>query len=191
MEALDALQAANAEFVSRLRQVTPDQWSQPTPCTDWDVRGLINHMLLGTRMSIQVLDGLPREEVIAQLDDDLVDGVDDLVAEFTGLADQMVARFSGPGGLDGVVAHPAGDFPRSVFVGFRIGDAAAHAWDLATAIGADATLDADLVKLLWETSQPQREMLAASGLFGEGPSGSVGDDAPLQTRYLDLIGRRP
>jgi len=33
--------------------------------------------------------------------------------------------------------------------------------------------------------------LAGLGIFGDSASGDVGDDAPLQTRFLDLVGRRP
>ncbi len=191
MEALDALQAANAEFEGRLRQVQPDQWTRPTPCPEWDVRALVNHMLLGTRMSVQILDGMPREDVIAGLDDDLLAAGTDPVAHFTDLAGRMVAGFSGPDGLEGTVAHPAGNFPRSVFIGFRVADAAVHAWDLARAIEADTALPSELVRFLWDDAQPQRELLLSSGLFGDGPSGTVADDAPLQLRYLDLLGRRP
>jgi len=191
MKAIDALRAANANFESRLRDVRPEHLSLPTPCSDWDVQALVNHVLLGTRMSVQVLAGVAREEVIAGLDDDLFAASEDPVAAFVELANQMVDGFSGPDGLDGVVAHPAGDFPRSMFIGFRVADSAVHAWDLATAIGAEGQLDADMVEFLWEDAQPQREMLVASGMFGAGASATLGDDAPLQTRYLDLVGRRP
>ncbi|MDH3753812.1 MAG: TIGR03086 family metal-binding protein [Acidimicrobiia bacterium] len=191
MEALDALTAANTEFESRLREVGSEHWTLSTPCPDWDVRALVNHVLLGTRMSVHVLAGMPREEVIAGLDDDLISDGKDPITDFVDLADQMVEGFSGPNGLEGTVAHPAGDFPRSMFIGFRVADGAVHAWDLATAINAHTALDAELVRFLWDDAQPQREMLMASGMFGDGPSGSVSDDAPLQTRYLDLVGRRP
>ena len=191
MEAVEALQIANAEFEKRLRQVDAESWTKPTPCPEWDVRALVNHVLVGTRMSIHVLDGMPRDEVIAQLDDDLLADDVDPVDRFVSLADQMVARFSGPGGLDGIVAHPGGDFPRSMFVGFRVADGAVHAWDLACAIGADAALDAALVQFLWDDAEPRVDMLVGSGMFGDGPSGSVDEAAPLQVRYLDLVGRRP
>ncbi len=191
MEFTTALNAANAEFASRLKQVGDEHMELPTTCSDWNVRDLINHMLLGTRMSIQVLSGMPREEVIGFLDDDMVSASTDPVADFVSLSEEMVAGFSGPQGLEGVVAHPAGDFPRPMFAGFRVADSAAHAWDLARAIGADEELDGDLLQFLWDDAQPRREMLVATGMFGEGPSGTVGDDAPLQTRYLDLLGRRP
>ncbi|MCP3938742.1 MAG: hypothetical protein GY708_25625 [Actinomycetia bacterium] len=94
-------------------------------------------------------------------------GTADPVASFVDLADQMVAGFSGPGGLDGMVEHPGGDFPRSMFCGFRVADGACHGWDLARAIGADDTLDADMLQFLWDDAHPQRDMLAATGMFGD------------------------
>ena len=191
MEAVAALKAANAEFESRLGKVTSEHWALQTPCPDWDVRALVNHVLLGTRMSVQVLAGMPRDEVISYLDDDLMTDNDDPIASFVSLADQMVDGFSGPDGLAGMVEHPGGDFPREMFCGFRVADGACHAWDLARAIGIDETLDADLVQWAWDDAQPQRGMLAATGMFGDSASGTLGDDAPLQSRYLDLMGRRP
>ena len=191
MDPVDALKAANAEFETRLRQVTADHWERPTPCADWNVRQLVNHMLVGTRMSIHVLSGMPRAEVIAQLDDDMIGAAEDPVADFVDLAAEVVAGFAGPGGLDGMVEHPGGDFPRAVFCGFRVADATCHAWDLARAIGADETLDGELVAYAWADVQPQRDLLTASGLFGAGASGAVAEDAPTQVRYLDLMGRRP
>ncbi len=182
---------ANTEFESRLRLVTGEHWDLATPCAEWNVRALVNHVLLGTRMTNHVLSGMPREEVISYLDDDMMAETDDPARSFVDLADQMVAGFSGPAGLDGMVEHPAGDFPRSVFCGFRAADGACHGWDLARAIGVDEALDSAAVQFLWDDAQPQRDMLAASGMFGDSASGNVGDDAPLQARYLDLMGRRP
>jgi uncharacterized protein (TIGR03086 family) len=191
MEAVDALQAANAEFETRLRQVAPEHWDLQTPCPDWNVRALVNHVLLGTRMSVHVLSGMPRDEVVSYLDDDMIGVTHDPVAKFVDLADEMVAGFSGAEGLEGMVEHPAGDFPRAMFCGFRVADGACHAWDLARAIGVDETLDDELVQFAWDDAQPQRDMLEATGMFGDSASGTVNDNAPLQIKYLDLMGRRP
>ena len=38
---------------------------------------------------------------------------------------------------------------------------------------------------------PDDAVYPQTGVFGAGPSGKVGDDAPLQVRLLDLTGRRP
>ena len=191
MEALEALSQASKEFEARLRQVGDDQWDLPTPCTEWTVSELVNHMLLGTRMSVQLLAGSSQQEVIAGLGDDLMAGNQDPIADFVALATQMQEGFAAPNGLEGTVDHPMGEIPRTMFVGFRIMDNATHAWDLARAIGADDTLDSDVVQRVWDDIQPMAGGLGELGMFGESSSGDVADDAPLQTRFLDLVGRRP
>jgi uncharacterized protein (TIGR03086 family) len=191
MDALEALSRASSEFETRLRQVTDDQWDLPTPCTEWTVRELTNHMLLGTRMAVQLLAGASQQDVVAQLSDDLMSDSQDPVADFVALATEMQDGFAAPGGLEGTVDHPMGEIPRTMFVGFRIMDNGTHAWDLARAIGADETLDADLVSRMWEDIQPMAAGLGGLGMFGDSASGDVDEQAPLQTRYLDLLGRRP
>ena len=57
--------------------------------------------------------------------------------------------------------------------------------------GADDTLDPALVAHVWENIAPAAPLLASSGRFGEGASGTVDDDASLQTKLLDATGRRP
>lgn len=191
MDALEALGQATRELETRLRQIGDDQWDLPTPCTEWNVRELTNHLLLGTRMSVQLLAGGTQQDVVAGLGDDLMNGNPDPVGDVVGMAAEMHGGFAAPGGLDGTVDHPMGEIPRSMFVGFRVMDNATHAWDLARAIGADETLDADLVSWMWDDIQPMAGGLGALGIFGESASGDVPDDAPLQIRYLDLVGRRP
>ena len=191
MDALEALSRASEEFERRLSQVNDDQWDLSTPCSEWTVRDLTNHVLLGTRMSVQLLAGGSQQEVIAGLGDDLMAGNQDPIADFVALAAQMQEGFAAPNGLEGTVDHPMGEIPRTMFVGFRIMDNATHAWDLARAIGADDTLDSDLVQRMWDDIQPMAGGLGELGIFGESSSGDVADDAPLQTRFLDLVGRRP
>jgi uncharacterized protein (TIGR03083 family) len=58
-------------------------------------------------------------------------------------------------------------------------------------VAVDAALDEQLVAEVWAFMQPMAPMVASFGVFGEGPSGDVGDDAPLDRRLLDLSGRRP
>lgn len=191
MDALAALAQSRHEFECRLRLVGADQWDLPTPCSEWNVRDLVNHMLLGTRMTVQLLAGGSQQDAISALGDDLMADSQDPVADWVALADQMEAAFASPGGLEGTVDHPMGQIPRTTFIGFRIGDNATHAWDLARALGVDESLDADVVQRMWDDIQPMAAGLAEIGMFGDSSSGDVGDDDPLQIRFLDLMGRRP
>jgi hypothetical protein len=53
------------------------------------------------------------------------------------------ARWSGPSPIRGSVTSPA-----TTLVDMQLGELAVHGWDLAPAIGADETLDPDVVAVL-------------------------------------------
>jgi uncharacterized protein (TIGR03086 family) len=188
MEPLDALAAGRQEFGRRLREVGPDDWDRPTPCDGWVVRDLVVHVLVGNRMATLLVQGGSRADAEALFVDAALPG--DVLGEFEASADAQAAAFAEPGAMERTTAHPAGDFPAPMLLGFRIGDYSIHAWDLARAIGTDETLDPDLVAHLYETMAPAAPLLAASGRFGDGASGDLDDAAPLQDRLLDLAGRR-
>jgi uncharacterized protein (TIGR03086 family) len=106
------------------------------------------------------------------------------------LADQ-VAAFSQPGVLELMLDHPNQPMLAKYLLGYRIVDLGAHAWDLAHALGQDETLDPVVVEYAWTFLQPLLPVIGRIGLFGDGPSQAMSDAAPLQTRMLDLTGRRP
>ena len=119
-----------------------------------------------------------------------IDLGDDAVAAFDAEADQVAAAFAEPGAFERTIPHPSGmDMPGARLLGFRIGDYALHAWDLAQAIGADEKLDDNLVQEVWNALTPLARVIGKSGVYGAGPTGQVDDTAPLQERLLDLTGR--
>lgn len=184
-----SLDRAGNGFASVVRLVGDDQWALPTPCEGWNVRELVGHVAAGCRMATALASGGTRDDAIALLGVDHL-GDDPVAAIETALAGQLQA-FSDDDVATSVLHHPAGDMPGAQVLRFRVADLLVHRWDLARAIGVDETLDADLVHEVWESLAPIIPMMAASGLFGSGPSGNVTDDAPAQTRLLDAMGRRP
>jgi len=190
MQPLEALALARSEFVRRLQAVTPDDWIHPTPCDDWTVHDLVLHVVSGDRMAAALVRGATRAEATALRQ--TVDLGDDALAAFNTAADWLAAAFAEPGAFERVCAHPSGLFDTGAqLLGFRIGDYALHAWDLARAIGADETLDDAVVEAVWTALQPVGPLIGSSGVFGAGPTGHVTGAAPLQARLLDLTGRRP
>ncbi|HUO49276.1 MAG TPA: TIGR03086 family metal-binding protein [Acidimicrobiales bacterium] len=188
MEPLDVLTAARADFRRRLSAVGPDQWDLPTPCADWDVRDLVAHLVRGNYMAELLLHGTSRDDTLAAMAEPVPD---DLATAFDASADRQQAAFEEPGSLERTCHHPVGDIPGAQLLGFRIGDMALHAWDLARSIGADDSLDVDVVAAMWDAMAPMAPFIGETGFFGAGPSGAVPEDAPLQLRVLDLSGRRP
>ncbi len=188
MSPLDLLARARAQFETRLGAVSRAHHELGTPCSEWNVRALIEHVVRGDQMAVAILRGGSREEGFAAM---LGDMDDDLGAAFASAADALAAEFATPGALERVVHHPGGDVPGMQLLRFRVGDYTYHAWDLARATGQDETLDPVVVEAVWSAMQGRHERMLASGMFGTGPSGEVGDDAPLQDRVLDMTGRRP
>jgi uncharacterized protein (TIGR03086 family) len=189
MDPFETLDRATAEFERRLRLVTPEQWAGGTPCQGWTVRDLVIHVVNADRMAADLLHGASREEAMAAMQGDILG--DDAAAAFADQRDAMVAAFREDGALERTCAHPIGDIPAAQLMGFRVADHTLHAWDLARAIGADEQLDQELVETVWEAMQPMVPFMGSIGMFGEGPSGTLGDDAPVQAKVLDASGRRP
>ncbi|MEZ5239562.1 MAG: TIGR03086 family metal-binding protein [Microthrixaceae bacterium] len=189
MEDLELLRLASDTFGERIAGVAEDQLYLPTPCGDWNVAGLITHVLGGNHMAVRLLEGAHRAEAIGYLTG-LPLG-DDPAATFEENANQQIVAFSEPGAMERICEHPMGDLPGAVILGFRIGDLTLHAWDLARAVGGNEELPTVLVEKVWGDLVPLRDDIASIGIFGDGPSGEVPEDAPLQTRLLDLVGRRP
>ena len=189
MDRHQALDRAGDGFIRRLRGVGADQWDEPTACGDWTVRDLAQHVLGGSQMAIVLADGGTREEATAALDTPL-DDADPIGAVERVLATESDA-FARPEVLERTLPHPAADLPGADVLGFRVTDRAVHTWDLALATGQDEALDPEVLEVVWGGVEPMLPMLGSIGVFGDGPSGELADDADLQTKVLDALGRRP
>ncbi len=189
MDHLELLDLAADEFRRRLHAVPADAWGASTPCEGWDVEALVTHVVGGNHMAVAMLGGADLDEVMATVAGFALG--EDPMAGFEQSAAAQREAFRRPGALEATVHHPAGDIPAAQLLGFRIGDLGVHAWDLARATGGDEALDPRVVEAIWHALEPMRPVIGQVGVFGSGPSGELGDDAPLQQRLLDLVGRRP
>jgi uncharacterized protein (TIGR03086 family) len=181
---------AHDAFLQRLDQVTEASLDLDTPCEGWTVTELLQHVTAGCQMVLALLDGASSADLRpifsasseirgSQLIDACRAGV---VAARDGLRDLEDPTI--------VVHFPFGDIPVSRLRQLRVSDLGIHTWDLARAIGADERLPAEVV----ETATASLEAMGTAlppGMFGEGPSGSLGEGADTQERLLDLSGRRP
>jgi uncharacterized protein (TIGR03086 family) len=178
---------AFSEFGRRVHAVAPDQWSAATPCTDWSVRDLVNH-LTGEQLWVPpLLGGATVEQVGSRFDGDVLGA--DPVSAWDSAANAARAAFAEPGAMDRMVHLSYGDRPAEHYLAELTADLVVHAWDLARAIGADETLDPELVERVLADAEPQSGSLAASGLFD--PPVPVPADADPQTRLIALFGRTP
>jgi uncharacterized protein (TIGR03086 family) len=166
--------------------IDPGQWDRPTPCADWDVRALLNHVVSGNLWAAELGAGATIEGVGDRLDGDVLG--DDALTAYEASAKLAAATFEAPGALDAPCAVSYGPVPGSVYAGHRFVDVLVHGWDLAVATGQDATLDPELAAAAYEVLAPEAEMVRASGVFGD--EVAVGAGADAQTRLLAFTGRR-
>jgi uncharacterized protein (TIGR03086 family) len=186
-DGIELLVVANGEFARRLRLVGPDDWRRRTPCSEWDVHALVNHVVGANVRYRLLLHGASTAEVEQTRAVGHVG--EDALASFVATADGVVACFQEEGALDRIAHHVAGDRTGRELLSMRILDAAIHGWDLARAIGADETLDEDVVAfLLVYTADldfgPQQRAFARADV-------DVAPDASPQDQLLHRLGRRP
>jgi uncharacterized protein (TIGR03086 family) len=177
--------ASVRDFGEKVHAVRDDQWAAPTPCTEWDVRALVNHLVNEALWVKPLLDGLTISEVGSRLDGDVLG--DDPKASFDRAAMEATDAVAEPGALDRVVHVSAGDSPASEYLSEVFIDFVVHGWDLARAIGADETIDPGFAAAIYEQMQPKEAEMRTWGVYGAGVE--VGEDADTQTKLLALFGR--
>ena len=163
-------------FGSVVQQVG-GRWEAPSPCPEWDARGILEHVIgfhevlllrpLGAKAN-RPKDDVPGRWAATQL------------VLFTVLDANWAHPVALPGGstLDVAALLPA--LTTEVLV---------HTWDLAKAIDLDVDLDQDLCEAALSGAQTNEAALRSSGMFA-GPVG-LPADADAQSRLVALLGRDP
>jgi uncharacterized protein (TIGR03086 family) len=103
----------------------------------------------------------------------------------------MESVLADPSKLEGTATGgPFDGMPKHQVVGIACGDLLIHAWDLASAIGADSTLPAEAVEAtLMGLQRFPAAMMRSPGMFGA--ELEAAPDADPQAKLLAFAGRTP
>jgi uncharacterized protein (TIGR03086 family) len=172
-------------FADRVDLVEETQWAAPTPCTDWDVRALVNHLAYEQRWAPHLVDGQTIEEVGDRYDGDVLGA--EPGATLRAAVGGSTAAFAGAD-LDAIVHLSFGDVPCREYLVQMLIDAEVHGWDLAVATGQDAGVDPEVAAFLLPQLVEQEALIRASGVFGDPVA--IADGADDATRVLAMLGRR-
>jgi uncharacterized protein (TIGR03086 family) len=176
-------------FARLVAGVGSTQWHDDTPCSEWDVRTLVHHLLYEQRWVSPMFEGLTIDEVGDRFEGDLMG---DDASTWPGLLassmDEAHAVVAQPDALGRTVHLSFGDIPGQEYVMQLTADLAIHAWDLSRATGQDDSLDPDAVALLLPWTEANADLLAGSGMFGSRMD--VDPEAPDDVRLLGLLGRQ-
>ena len=168
--------------------VTPDQLGSPTPCTEWTVRDLINHITGGATMfAISAEQGSVPDDQVGRLmgGDNLGD---DYKGAFKTATARAMAAFDDPAVLGKTVKLPFGEMPAGVALNIAVMDVATHSCDIARATSQQIG-DAGLYEAaLAMGRQMITDDFRQPGVFdAEQPCPA---DAPVEDRLLAFAGRR-
>lgn len=161
--------------------IRPGQWSAPTPCTEWNVRDVLAHVVGMNQVFAAILaDRKPPERGSDPLGQDPV-------AAYTQSASALLAAFGEPGVLDRVYTGPLGEATGAERMQIRLYDLLAHGWDLAQATGQPFEVPDDLAGPSLAFARAQLASVPRAGRFAD--IQPVPDDAPGILRLVAFLGR--
>jgi uncharacterized protein (TIGR03086 family) len=146
----------------QVRAVGADGWGRPTPCSDWTVRDLVNHVTGEDLWAVPLLQGSTIEEVGDRFDGDLLG--DQPAATAIDAATAGVAAVEAPAG--GTVHLSYGEESVDEYVRQLAADHLVHGWDLTVAVGGTPRLDPDLVTEVAAWFADREEIYRSVGAVG-------------------------
>jgi uncharacterized protein (TIGR03086 family) len=183
MDVIADLEHACANTGRLVANVRADQWSAPTPCTEWNVRELVNH----TTWTLTMFGNATRDADAPPRDADLLG--DDPVAAYERAAAAAVAGWRALASFDSEITIPIGALPARLAVSINLIDVYVHGWDLAAATGQDAALDEGIAQRVLDVSRAFLPEVGRRAAFAE--EVQVATDAPAGDQLVAYLGRRP
>jgi uncharacterized protein (TIGR03086 family) len=184
---VDMYERALARTGKTVAGTSKAQLDDATPCSDWQVRDLLNHIIGGLLAFAAGAKGEARA-----LEDGIDHTTNNHVAEYEEAARSAIEGFRSPGAMEGNFAMSWGESPASMVLFLALTDAAVHGWDLAKATGQEAVIDDDIAEVVYAQSS---QMMEPNGSFPRGdnfgPPLDVPADAPAPDRALAYLGRQP
>lgn len=184
--------------------IRPEQMTAPTPCGEFDVRGLLGHLIA----AVEKLAVVGRGENPFAVGDTIEPLADDAwLRAFTAAAAEVQAAWADDATLTRPTPLPWAPDSGAQALGTYIAEVCVHTWDLAIATGQSPTWDEHVLVVALAAIRGtlpafgRPEMFAAiraqMGLVGGdftdpyGPAVPVADDAPLIDQLVAYNGRTP
>jgi uncharacterized protein (TIGR03086 family) len=185
--ALETTYRRSVEFWKGTVSEVSDDWSKPTPCTDWDVRTLVNHVVSEDRWTRPLVEGRTIAEVGNAFDGDQLG--ENPKGSATAAADEALTAVAERLPAGGKVHLSYGEEDIEEYIRQMVADHLIHGWDLAVAIGQNRNLDPDLVEEVAEWFRNREEMYRSGGAIAARPESAAGGNP--QADLLIAFGRNP
>lgn len=182
-----ALSTVTEYLSDQLATIRANQWGLATPCDDWDLRALVDHVAGGNWFTLAVLSGATADESLTRARQHFAYGSPTAQQAADSAAEQHVA-FQAPDVLDRTWHHVAGDLTGGEILRLRLHDLIVHAWDVNQSLETFAKLPEELA--LWGLAEIAASQSLAVRHFEIDPSQLDKDNDPALA-YLALFNRQP
>ncbi|MDT8912635.1 TIGR03086 family metal-binding protein [Amycolatopsis sp. PS_44_ISF1] len=187
MDLLDAHGRAVDVFDRAVRETGPAGWGRGTPCTEWSVRDVVNHLVAEQLWVPHLLAGATLDDVGDRFEGDVLG--EDPVAAWARASAAARAAWLSPGAVQHTVHVSFGLIPAEEYGWQMTLDLAVHGWDVATALGRPNPVPDELAGRLLDMLRPMVEQWQGLGVFD--PPVAAGRTADAPTRLVALLGRHP
>jgi uncharacterized protein (TIGR03086 family) len=181
MELVSLHRGVVEDWAARVAAVKDDQWDHPTPCAQWSVRDLVNHMVAEELWTAPLLGGKTIQEVGSQFDGDVLG--DDARGRARLAADEAAAIVEEivPGG--GRVQLSYGEEDMGEYVRQLCADHLIHGWDLAAATGGDTSMDPEVVAEVGVWFAEREATYRGAGVVGPRVTSAGGPESDLLAAF--------
>jgi uncharacterized protein (TIGR03086 family) len=167
--------------------VTASQFADPTPDSDWDVRTLLNHLILWTAYSFErrahgesVSDEMMARDFAAE---------PGFAAAYRAQLDRALAAWADPAVWERDLNVMGSPTPAADVAAMMLAELVLHGWDLAAATGQAYTVSDRAAAATLAAVEANAELFRQYKGFAEPVA--VPDGAPVLDRALALSGRDP
>jgi len=148
-------------FADRVNDVEQHQWGDPTPCSQWSVRDLANHVTYENLWTVALMEGSTIEEVGDRFEGDVLG--EDPIGSALAAARTAIGSVAEQLPRGGTVQLSFGETPKDEYAMQLAADNLVHGWDLAVATGGDARLDPHLVHAVADWFDDREELYRGGG----------------------------
>lgn len=169
-----------SDLVTTIGQVDFDA---PSTCSEFDQRALANHL---TGFLPYAANAARRGPAMEGEAPDFA-ASPDWPAQFSAMAADVAAAWSGTGALEGAVQFGRGDMPAENAAGITLMELTLHSWDLAKSTGHEFSTDPDIAEAVLHIVT--QAVSSGPGDFFAAPVATTSSD-PL-TKAVAMSGRNP
>jgi uncharacterized protein (TIGR03086 family) len=185
---LATLATVTSVLSTSLARIEDEHWQLPTPCDDWNLRELVDHVTGGNWFTVAILNGESADHALSETKHRF-EHASPTATEAIRAATLQLDAFQEPRVLERKSDHVAGEIRGREILRLRLHDLIVHVWDIGSSLSTTEQLPDGLAQ--WGIRELSRDDSTSAGHFGLIDLHVDHDDSRPDLAYLEIFGRTP